>query len=154
EGEARLYVGVPEAEHRQTWEPLRGAGYRPRTSQVLLGGDGRRWYSSVVGKTISPPRDDVTELAFASGGGPASLPKWIDGRKRLHPGRAPFFEMLGEGLRDLQFASLGHSPTRFQKQGRMDLRWGPPEHRKWCRKMAGEGYRPGAIAVVPTGEGK
>jgi formylglycine-generating enzyme required for sulfatase activity len=156
EGEARLYVGVPEAEHRQAWEPLRDADYRPRTSQVLLGRDGRRWYSSVWGKTISPPRDDVTELLFACEEGDRGLPVWlrrkIDEKKRLNPGKDQFYEMVYEGLCDLQFAALGHSPTRFLKQWGM---WGPEEHRKkWCQKLAGEGYRPGAIAVVPSGEGK
>jgi formylglycine-generating enzyme required for sulfatase activity/serine/threonine protein kinase/tetratricopeptide (TPR) repeat protein len=71
--QARLYVGLPDDRHRsQGWEPLRKAGFIPRTYQVLVGPDGQRRFNSVWGKSAHNPEYEDTlgsdERAYATKG--------------------------------------------------------------------------------------
>jgi len=54
--EAQLYVGVPEDKLKSDgWGPLKDAGLIPRAYQILRGGDSRRRFSGVWGKTSDNP---------------------------------------------------------------------------------------------------
>jgi serine/threonine protein kinase/formylglycine-generating enzyme required for sulfatase activity len=59
--EARLYVGLTEAEHEaKGWKPFKDDGLIPRTCQVVRGSDGERRFSAVWGKTATNPADHYT----------------------------------------------------------------------------------------------
>ena len=57
EGEdSRLYVGIPEAEHKaEGWGPLVADKYVPLAYHVLVGADGKRRFSAVWGKRARQP---------------------------------------------------------------------------------------------------
>jgi hypothetical protein len=73
--EARLYVGVPEKNHKTDgWGPLREAKLNAVTIQVLTGADGEKRYSSVWRKAVPAGtsfwnEDEAThaELGLADG---------------------------------------------------------------------------------------
>ena len=54
--DSRLYVGIPEAEHKTDgWGPLHADKYVPLAYHVFLAGDGKRRYSAVWGKKAKQP---------------------------------------------------------------------------------------------------
>jgi formylglycine-generating enzyme required for sulfatase activity len=180
--EARFYAGVPAAQHAAAWQPLRKKGYGLQTYLTSYGPDGKQYYSAVWGKNARSPAtwraftfgevtaegglissDLLMDLNLVPvrglwqrvqplvqawyygmpGGGWASLPWYVlhlQGRQSwpAHPERS--------------YAGVWHrSATReFRESHGLDL----AKHLRWCRRMAGRGYRPAALSVAAWAEGQ
>ncbi|HEV3258389.1 MAG TPA: SUMF1/EgtB/PvdO family nonheme iron enzyme [Gemmataceae bacterium] len=172
--EARLYIGVPEAQHQAAgWGPLRQAKLNPVTLQTLVGADGQVRYSSVWRKTtatgISSWNDD--ELTHADRGLSDGLPVDVSlrhSRQYIADAQAELLAWLtgspwaGLGLRS-EHPLLPHPERRyagnFVASAEFDhavaLGLTPQQQVQRCRELAGKGYRPAAfsVAAFPAGGG-
>src|SRR5205823_8218320 len=158
--EARLYVGVPEAQHQTAgWQTLRDAKLIPVTLHAVVGADGRVHYSSVWRKAMPAgflfTGDD--EPTYADRGEADGLPVDVsltyspafvaDARTELLAWLTP---SPWAGLYRRSLALLPHPERRYAGVFRPDAALGqalvlgltPEKQIGRCRELASQGYRP------------
>jgi hypothetical protein len=131
--DAKLYVGVAEKAHDKAWQPLKKAGFAPRTV-TSCEVDGQPQYSGVWWKPAQP-REDMA----------ADLPPRLDGPRVWWKPAQPSEDMGFYWAQDQAEYESELSPSRLQ----LDVRLSAVPRRlrqAWQEFLA-------ALAVVPRGSG-
>jgi formylglycine-generating enzyme required for sulfatase activity/tRNA A-37 threonylcarbamoyl transferase component Bud32 len=176
--DARLYLGIVATGHGAVWQPLQKRGYVPRTVVQLEMGEAA-YYSGVWWKPARPREDaagwNQSEGTYEEQLSPGRLQ--LDVRLLVSPARVRRTQQEavalwglapGAGAAGLSWGALwqvqqrqedgtpGHLYSQVSTESpdyvSVDLHGlAPAAHRKRCRDLAAQGYRPVALALAPAG---